>query len=47
MISVENLLKNLKKNNINFFTGVPDSILKNLSSRLEKLSKKKTYYSFE
>ncbi len=41
MISVENLLKNLKKNNINFFTGVPDSILKNLSSRLEKLPKKK------
>ena len=41
MILVENLLKNLKKNNVNFFTGVPDSILKNLSSTLEKFPKKK------
>ena len=42
MILVENLLKNLKKNNVNFFTGVLDSILKNLSSTLEKFPKKNT-----
>ncbi len=41
MIFVENLIKNLKKNKINFFTGVPDSILKNFSSYLEKYPKKK------
>jgi len=35
MISVENLIKVLKKNKINFFTGVPDSILKNFSIYLE------------
>ncbi len=37
MIQVKNLFKILKKNKINFFTGVPDSILKNFSSHLEKL----------
>ncbi len=40
MIFVENLIKSLKKNKINFFTGVPDSILKNFSSYLEKYPKK-------
>ena len=29
MIFTENLIKSLKRNNINFFSGVPDSILKN------------------
>ena len=41
MISVENFLKILKKNNINFFTGVPDSVLKNLSIYLTNYSNKK------
>ena len=35
MIPVENLLKTLKKNNISFFSGVPDSVLKNLSTHLD------------
>jgi len=41
MIFVKNLIKTLKKNKINFFTGVPDSILKNFSSYLEKYPKNK------
>ena len=41
MILVENLFNTLKKNKINFFTGVPDSILKNFSSHIENLSKEK------
>jgi phosphonopyruvate decarboxylase len=41
MIFVENLINTLKKNNINFFTGVPDSILKHLSSHLEIFRKNK------
>ena len=41
MIKAKNLIKILEKNKINFFTGVPDSILKSLSSYLEKYSIKK------
>jgi len=41
MILVENLISSLKKNKIDFFTGVPDSILKHLSNSLEELPKKK------
>ena len=41
MIFVENLIDILKKNKINFFTGVPDSILKNLSKKLESYPIKK------
>jgi len=41
MILVENLVKHLKKNKIDFFTGVPDSILKSFSSHLESYSHKK------
>ena len=41
MIFTENLIKSLKRNNINFFSGVPDSILKNLTSCFDNLSKKK------
>jgi phosphonopyruvate decarboxylase len=40
MILAENLIKALKKNNIDFYTGVPDSILKKFSACLEKLPKK-------
>ena len=40
MIFVNNFLKSLKKNKIRFFTGVPDSILKNFSSHLQNLPKK-------
>ncbi len=36
MLFVENLFKIFKKNKINFFSGVPDSILKNFSLYLEK-----------
>ena len=32
MILTEDILSTLKKNNVNFFTGVPDSVLKKLSS---------------
>ena len=41
MILVENLIKILKKNKIDFFSGVPDSILKNFSSAIENYPKKK------
>ena len=37
MIQVKNLFKILKKNKIDFFTGVPDSILKNFSTFIENL----------
>ena len=35
MINVKDLLTILKKNNINFFTGVPDSVLSQLSAHLD------------
>ena len=41
MILVENLINTLKKNKINFFTGVPDSILTTLSKKLENYPVKK------
>ena len=41
MIKVNSLINLLKKNNSNFFTGVPDSVLKELSSSLKNKSKKK------
>ncbi len=41
MIEVNDLIKTLKKNKINFFSGVPDSILKNLSIYLQENEKKK------
>jgi phosphonopyruvate decarboxylase len=40
MIKVESLIDLLKKNNSDFFTGVPDSILKELSSLLQIKNKK-------
>ncbi len=40
MIYAENLIGFLKKNKIDFFTGVPDSILKKFSINLESLKKK-------
>ena len=40
MIKVETLISLFKKNNSNFFTGVPDSVLKELSSSLQKKNKK-------
>jgi phosphonopyruvate decarboxylase len=41
MVSVENLLNTLKKNNITFFSGVPDSVLKHLSTSFNKFNSKK------
>ena len=41
MIKVNSLMSLLKKNDINFFTGVPDSVLKELSYTLQNKSKKK------
>ena len=41
MIKVETLISLLKKNNSDFFTGVPDSVLKELSSFLKTKNKKK------
>ncbi len=40
MIRIDDLIKTLKKNKVNFFTGVPDSILKNLSIFLQNKKKK-------
>ena len=39
MINVDSLINLLKKNNSNFFTGVPDSVLKELSSSLQSKNK--------
>jgi hypothetical protein len=36
MIKVESLIKLLNKKNITFFTGVPDSVLRELSKKLRK-----------
>ena len=40
MIKVNSLINLLKKNNSDFFTGVPDSVLKELSLFLQNKSKK-------
>ena len=34
MINTRNLFNSIKKDNINFFTGVPDSVLKNFTKLL-------------
>lgn len=39
MINVQDLIKVLKKNEINFYTGVPDSVLKNFTRQLDKEKK--------
>ena len=36
MIFAEDIYKILKKNDVKIFTGVPDSVLKNLSSKFKK-----------
>ena len=41
MIDIKSLVRLLERNNINFFTGVPDSVLKELSIYLQNKSKKK------
>jgi phosphonopyruvate decarboxylase len=41
MIKVSALINLLKKNKCNFYTGVPDSVLKELSSYLQNTNKKK------
>ena len=41
MVTVENLIKNLEKNGINFFCGVPDSVLSKLLLYLDKYKLKK------
>ena len=41
MIKVNSLINLLKKKDINFFTGVPDSVLKELSNTLQNYNKKK------
>ena len=35
MIDVKKLIKIFKDNNINFFAGVPDSVLKNFTNHLD------------
>ena len=40
MIKVNSLIKLFKKNNSNFFTGIPDSVLKELSFFLKSKHKK-------
>ena len=39
MISVEKLVSKLKKNNLDFFTGVPDSVLKTFHYLLKAFKK--------
>ena len=41
MIDAKNLFLFLKQNKINFFTGVPDSVLKNFIYILDSIKKKK------
>ena len=41
MVFVENLFNTLKKNNINFFTGVPDSLFSELCHAFQIKEKKK------
>ena len=41
MINVNNLIKFFKKNKIDFFTGVPDSILRNFSLKIDNFPSKK------
>ena len=41
MIKVSTLINLLKKNESTFFTGVPDSVLKEFSSSLQNKNKKK------
>ena len=41
MLKVENLIQVLKKNEITFFTGVPDSVLKKFSLGIQNFKKKK------
>ena len=41
MVLTNDLFTILKKNKISFFTGVPDSILKNLSDHFSKMDKSK------
>ena len=43
MIQVDNFLKFLKKNKINFFTGVPDSLLKNFCLSIEQKVDRKNH----
>ena len=40
MLNPLDILKIFKKNNIDFFTGVPDSVIKSLSTELEKKNSK-------
>tara|TARA_B100000965_G_C19591616_1_gene758204 strand:- start:1229 stop:2329 length:1101 start_codon:yes stop_codon:yes gene_type:complete len=40
MIKISSFINILKKNNVNFFSGVPDSVLKQLSIYLQKKNKK-------
>ena len=40
MIKIASLIEVFKKNNNNFFTGVPDSVLKELSIYLQTKNKK-------
>ena len=44
MIFTEDLLLYLRKKKINFFSGVPDSILKNAFNLLEKKKKMPVYF---
>ena len=46
MISAEKILNILKKNKINYFTGVPDSILKPLINILDKYDAKRHIQAF-
>ena len=39
MIKIESLINLLKKNKCDFFSGVPDSVLKELSSSLQNKKK--------
>ena len=38
MVYTEDLIEILKKNKISFYTGVPDSVLKELSNKIDRLN---------
>ena len=46
MIKINSLINILKKNNSNFFTGVPDSVLKLFLEKISKLKKKRHVETF-
>ena len=47
MIKIDSLINVLKKNDINFFTGIPDSVLIELSHFLQNSFRVSNCYKYE